>query len=630
MQGPEQQQRSAPKKSEQTPAPALPTTPSVPARPAETPRPGAEEKLDPGNVTLYRNNRFFVHAVVPDSHRHNVQQAGGNTSLLEQIRWISAEQLRVSKIKTRLLPRIELFNPAQKNAVPIPLWLEGVVVLVLLSLGLGAHAFNMFNYPQYGPDEGAYMANAWAIMHGHLQPYPYTYDHPPLGWIQLAVWTLLTGGFFSFETAINSGRVLMLLLAIASGLLVYLITCRLSGSRSAGLLAMTIYILSPLSVTYQREILLDNIGTFWLLLSVFFVVRGNSRLRNIIFSALALGIAILSKEVFLIFTPVMLYGVWLFATRFQRKFALVAFCYIVLSLSSAYALLAILKGELLPTGLLPGDTHAHPSLLGTLLQQVQYVPNMGDFATSWNTWIRLDQPLFIAGGIALVINIAGGWWNRLQWLMALFFISYWVLLLSIQNIFPYSILPLLPLLGMNIALALDIPLKALSKRTSFDLARALLLFLLLGALIPLNIQRANPQFSQNTAEPQRQALLWINRNAPTSSVIIINSYLYTDLHETGGMGVGRGLPYTQAQIYWNAAFDPEVHNTLLHDCWNRIDYLVVDTQMQSDIQTRGGPMLLLDRALHRSVLRAQFDTASGDAQSRIQVYQVLHDATSCN
>lgn len=628
MQGPEQ--HNIPQSVDMQRQPPPQTPPIAPVRPPETPPPSTDrEKLDPGNVTLYRNSRFFVHAVMPDEKPKDARQPGGNTSLLEQLRWVSAERQRITKIKTRLLPQIDLFNPSQKHTIVIPLWIEGVVVALLLGLTVWVHALNMFNYPQYGPDEGAYMANAWALLHGKLQPYPYTYDHPPLGWLQIALWNLLTGGFFSFETAINSGRVLMLLLAAGSALLLYLITRRLSGSRSAGLLALALFALSPLALTYQREVLLDNIGTFWLLLSLFFVVHGNSRLRNIVFSALALGIAILSKETFLVFIPIMLYSVWLFATRFQRKFALVAFSYIVLSLSSAYALLAILKGELLPPGIFPGDAHAHPSLIGALLQESQYVQETGDFANSWNTWIRLDLPLFIVGALALVAHLVGGWWNRLQWLLALFVMSYWLLLLIVQNIFPYSILPLLPLLSISIAMGLNIPLKALSKRVGFDLARALLLFLLIGAIIPFSLQRESPQFTRNSAEPQRQALLWINRNAPQNAVLIINSYLYTDLHESGGMGAGGNATYPRAHIYWNAAFDPEVHDTLLRNCWNRIDYLIVDTNMLKDIQTRGGPMLLLDRALHRSILRAEFNASDGDARSRIQIYQVAHDPTSC-
>jgi hypothetical protein len=203
------------------------------------------------------------------------------------------------------------------------------------------------------------------------------------------------------------------------------------------------------------------------------------------------------------------------------------------------------------------------------------------------------------------------------------------MLLAIQNIFPFSILPVLPLLTISIAMALNVPLRILSQRVGFDLARSVLIFLLIGAIIPFNLQREEPQFSQNNTEPQRQALMWINRNVPQNSVLIINSYLYTDLHESGSMGVGNSSTYSRAHIYWNAAFDPEVHDTLLHNCWNNIDYLVIDTNMLNDIQSRSGPMLLLDRAFHRSILRAEFNVADNNTRARIQIYQVAHDPHSC-
>ncbi len=77
-------------------------------------------------------------------------------------------------------------------------------------------AFNLFNYPTYTPEEGNYMANAWALLHGSIVPYVYTYDHPPLGWLQIAIWTQLTGGIVSFGNAINSGRILMLILGLGA------------------------------------------------------------------------------------------------------------------------------------------------------------------------------------------------------------------------------------------------------------------------------------------------------------------------------------------------------------------------------------------------------------------------------
>src|SRR5260221_10612335 len=101
-----------------------------------------------------------------------------------------------------------------------------------------------------------------------------------MAWIQIAAWIKLTGGLFTFGNAINSGRAFMLLYAVGSALLVYLIVRRLGGSRSAALLALAIFSFSPLSITYQVQVFLDNIATFWLLLSIYFLAISNSRLRS--------------------------------------------------------------------------------------------------------------------------------------------------------------------------------------------------------------------------------------------------------------------------------------------------------------------------------------------------------------
>src|SRR5260370_11930842 len=163
----------------------------------------------------------------------------------------------------------------------------------------------------------------------------------------------------------------MLFYAVGSALLVYLIVRRLGGSRSAALLALAIFSFSPLGITYQVQVFLDNIATFWLLLAIYLLVISNSRLLYIVLAAIAFGISVLSKEVLLVVLPAMIYGAWLHTTRFQRKFTLVAFIYIVIAVCSGFVLLALLKGDLFPSVWLPGDTPPHLSICVSLFGQVR-------------------------------------------------------------------------------------------------------------------------------------------------------------------------------------------------------------------------------------------------------------------
>src|SRR5260370_23658581 len=99
-------------------------------------------------------------------------------------------------------------------------------------------------------------------------------------------------------------------------------------------MAMMIYTLSSLRLTCRHEVLLDNIGTFCLLLSLCLITTGKSRLGTFALAAASVGIAILTKEVFVIFIPLVLYAVSLYATHVHREVSLVAFGSITLATAS--------------------------------------------------------------------------------------------------------------------------------------------------------------------------------------------------------------------------------------------------------------------------------------------------------
>src|SRR5947209_1335025 len=113
--------------------------------------------------------------------------------------------------------------------------------LLLISLITGAisHGYHLFLYPLYITDEGIYMERAWAVLReGLLSPYTYYYDHAPAGWLFIAAWVaLLPHQFQAFGNAVNTGRVLMLLIHVASTYLLFMSTRRLSRSLIAAVVA---------------------------------------------------------------------------------------------------------------------------------------------------------------------------------------------------------------------------------------------------------------------------------------------------------------------------------------------------------------------------------------------------------
>jgi 4-amino-4-deoxy-L-arabinose transferase-like glycosyltransferase len=250
---------------------------------------------------------------------------------------------------------------------------EGNLLLAVIGVALVSHAYNMFRYPLYLGDEGIYLEQAWAVLReGRLSPYTYFYDHAPLGWLAIAWWVvLLPGKFLTFGTAINTGRVLMLLVHLVSVLLLFKITQRLSGSLVAAIITCLIFTLSPLALYYQRMVLLDNIMVFWILVSMYAIIYDGNRLVTLLGSAVAFALAVLSKENAVFFAPVLAYMIFHSVRRTYRfRFALTGWVVTSMLVLSFYPLYAFLKSELLPPGsfdpfgVAPAE---HVSLLGTIV-----------------------------------------------------------------------------------------------------------------------------------------------------------------------------------------------------------------------------------------------------------------------
>jgi 4-amino-4-deoxy-L-arabinose transferase-like glycosyltransferase len=625
----------------------------------------APSEIENGNIILYRRPNFFLRtAYRPGQKQNPLRKPTGTTMVMPQV--MPHQETRIADSDTHLLPSVTLIRTKQTRAIPVPAWLEAIIIVLALAGTFVSHAYNMFNFPRYELDEGTYISNAWAITQGLISPYSYGYGHPPLAWMQIAAWLQLTGGPFTFGNALNSGRAFMLLYAVGSALLVYLIVRRWSGSRSAALLALVIFSLSPLSITYQRQIFLDNVATFWLLLSLYLLARSKSRLIYLVLAAIAFGISVLSKEVYLIFFPTMIYAAWLHTTRFQRKFTLVPFIYIVIAVCSGFVLMAVLKDELFPYSWhLPWDTHPHLSMLDTFLGQAQRGQSGGSFMYSWVTWLDNDIFFIVCSVAAPLFNLLHGLWTRrrlllfaLLWLppfrffsqklrqkllsrdairvpdkhllISLLAITYWLLLVRGGQVLSFYIIPLIPLVAINVAIACNTILGWPGKLVRFNVVRAVLLVIVVIAVVPYDVQATGFRFYQHPTSAQQQALGWVRANVPHNSFIVINSYLYVDLRVPGGQGIGDGAPYPHAEVYWNVAGDPELHVQALQNNPDRIDYIVADSEMLHDIQTTGGDMQIIDDALKKSVLRAEFRADDHDLQIVIQVWQVIHQNPPSN
>ncbi len=237
-----------------------------------------------------------------------------------------------------------------------------VVACLLLVVG-AVHATGMRTYPDWVDDPGTYLSQAWSVQYwGQLSPYSYFYDHAPLGWVQLAVWSMLTNGFGRHSTAIGFGNECMLLAKLAAAGVLYALARRYALGRTASAVAVLLFGLCPLVLHFSRITYLDNLAMPWLLLAFYFAADRRGHLASVAGATTAFSVAVLTKETVLIALPALIYALWQNSHRSTRAKAIVVAA-AGGSLILLYPAMAIVKGELLP-----GPNHN--SLLGTAIWQL--------------------------------------------------------------------------------------------------------------------------------------------------------------------------------------------------------------------------------------------------------------------
>lgn len=517
-----------------------------------------------------------------------------------------------------------------------------VVWLTLLLAFIGAvHAFNMLNFPYYENDEGVYVSQAWAILReGQLAPYTYWYDHAPAGWILIAGWAFLTGGFHTFGTSVASGRVLMLLLHLASAALLFGIARTLSRHVWVASLAVLLFSLPAYALYFERRVLLDNIATFWVLLSLYLLLSGRFTLSRAWGSALAFGIAALTKENMAFLFPALAALTLWRADRSHRAFAVLGWVALVSSVVSMYALMAVIKSELFPTGTLLGGTAAHVSLLGTLSYQASRGKDGGLF--DWNSgfWSAVrawsqDEPLLVIGGtISAAFSLLLIRRNPAQCLVGACALLLWAFLARGGIVLSFYLLPSIPFLAINIALALGVAVdlaantlvrgqrpetrNLLTTVATSVIAAGCVVSLAIGYLstemgnaAPLRSDltslttlsnNSDTAWTNKQANAQEQATQWITQHVSPNQTVVIDDAIWVDLHES----------HPLAHWYWKVDLDPAIRDGIFHDKWQNIDYILINADMPREAQVN--QLTLVQQAMAHCTVVAHFDTGGWPLQ----------------
>lgn len=493
--------------------------------------------------------------------------------------------------------------------------IEWLILSLVLIISAVAHAYNMFNFPYYENDEGTYMSQAWSLVtQGRLAPYTYWYDHAPFGWMLLSAWSWLTGGFFTFGFSVNSGRALMFVLHVLASIFLYFIGKRLTGSKWVGILSVLIFSLSPLAIYFQRRVLLDNIMTFWMLLSLFLILYNNNKLRYIIASAVSFGLAILSKENAVFLMPIFMYIIYVYTHVKQKVFGIVKWFAIVCVIVSTYFIFALLQKEFFPSGTALGGNAPHVSLLETISYQAGREgggilnPETSYFWRYMGIWISEDASLIYAGILATFINLIIGIKFMAARIVSLIAVSLWIFLARGGLVIEFYILPLIPILALNISTTVWYFTEFVRKRTPhFFYVRyknAVFATFLVATILSCmhfssNIRGQYNIYTDNQTKAQIDAVDWILANGSSKNVFVIDDYGYVDLHARNNGN------FKYAEWYWKVDLDPEIKNKLSVGGEPKIDFIATTPQMEHDI-IEGG-LQVTGNALKNSQVITRFE-----------------------
>lgn len=482
---------------------------------------------------------------------------------------------------------------------------ELVLLFLILVISAVAHWWNMFHFPYYENDEGVYFSQAWSFFsQGKLAPYTYWYDHAPVGWMFTSIWIFLTGGLFTFGFALKSARIFVWLLHVFSTFLLFKITKKITKSNVAAVVTCVFFALSPLAIYFQRRLLLDNIMTFWLLLTIYIILYARRKLFPFLLSALTFGIAALSKENAVFFLPVLIGFVAVNSHKKNRVFAIFLWICMAGMVISFYPLYALLKGELFPVGSAFSPNYAHVSLLGTLAQQASrgsglpFWADKSDFMTNLKFWYQKGDPFFIAiGFICVILQGVQSFFFKKSRSVFLLVASILAFLMSGKLVINFYVIPLIPFMSMCIGWTAAEVTNFLKKLHPFvGFIAAILILIGIGEYYTHSILFLQT-FSKDDNAQQLIAVNWMKQNLPSTEPMAIDYYANLDLTESRFLGDPK---FSNAYWYWKVEPDPDIRLKKLHDDSTNLHYMMLTSQMYTDMLTFPRDDSLLWKALDNS------------------------------
>ncbi|HWF34152.1 MAG TPA: glycosyltransferase family 39 protein [Solirubrobacteraceae bacterium] len=505
---------------------------------------------------------------------------------------------------------------AHTHAASLPI-VGALLALTAILVGTG-----IAHYPTFADDEGTYVAEAWAALaHGQLSHYTYWYDHPPLGWLQLAYLTSVLGGLVKGAGAVATARSLMLLPALATAALLYVLGRRLGLARPFAALAVVLLVCSPLGLTSLRQIYLENFALPWLLAAFVLAASPSRRLWAFAASGACFAVAVLSKETMLLFGPGLVLAIVHHADRRTRSFCLTAFFSAFVLIGVGYPLYALLKGELLPgrghvslaqaavwqlagrqaTGSVLSAHSAARTVINGWTQVDPWLLGLGVGAVPIALFVRRLRPVAVAMAVALLVAAHGGY---------------------LPEPFDIGLLPMCALLvaGLLDALWGHRLLPPQGRARLRPVAVAAIIAALAFILVPAWSQGDSYAMSANGTRPETAAEHWIERHIPRRARLLIDDTMYVDLVDVGF------APRYGAVWFYKLGFTNNLDPALVRHLpkgWREFDYVISTPPIRSALaQDPGGYGQVSDALAHSRTV-----VSFGPPSARIEVRRIVGPST---
>jgi len=378
----------------------------------------------------------------------------------------------------------------------------------------------------------------------------------------------------------------MLVCALVSCGLLYVLARRVQIGRPFAAVAVVAFAFSPLSLQYQRLAFLDNLAVMWLLGALVFAASPRRSLAAAFGCGCCFSASVLTKETTVLLLPVVWMVLRRHTTERTRTWSLGVFTASFLGIVAVYPLYALLKHELFQGA-------GHVSLLGSIKWQLLARPASGSLldrsSDTYNlarSWIDADPWLLLVGVALIPLGLVV---RRLRAIALALFIQ--VAMMVRNGYMPYAyVTAMLPFAALLIGGLADVgwklrpthvlrwrPARAVPRHT-LRLGATVVTVGLLGGVAVSAAPRWYDSARVATTADDRSAYLaatqWVIANLDRDNVILVDDYMWTDLARAG----------FRNEVWYNkAVLDPTVQATYFPHGYADADYVILGHMNASDL-----------------------------------------------